>query len=68
MKHAWGYLQKETNIVGLCILYLDKACEKVWVHMQHADCTIHVTVLYGEECIVLCCVVMGCVVLCLGQM
>jgi hypothetical protein len=38
-KHAWGWLQKETDVMGLCVLYLDKDCENVWVHIQHAGCT-----------------------------
>jgi len=53
-KHAWGWLQEETDLMGLCILYLDRACEKVWVHIQHEGCTIHVTVMYGEEYVGLC--------------
>ena len=64
MKHAWGWLQKDTNVMGVCILYLEKACEKVWVHIQHAGYTMHVTVMYGEECVVLGCVVLCFVVLC----
>ena len=61
MKRASGWLQKETEVMGLCILYLDKACGKVWVHIQHAGCTIQVAVICGDECVVLCCVVLGCV-------
>ena len=59
--------------MGLCILYLEKACEKVFAHTTCRFGRYMLTVMYGEECVGLgwvglCCVVLCCVVLALWQM